>query len=103
MRKSQSGQIWIRGLLIALALFVWCIKVPERFEKKEQLFCYIRDVHGNKALIKDDGTVYVEDTFVMEIPANAWDFKESVTVTVIVEDEEGNRRTKKIRLNEKEP
>lgn len=103
MRKSLSGQIWIKGLLIALALFVWCIKVPERYEGKNTLFCYTRDEYGNKALIKDDGTVYVEDIFVMEIPSDAWDFKENVTVTVIVEDEDGNRRSKKIRLNEKKP
>lgn len=103
MRKFLSGQIWIRGLLIALTLFVWCIKVPERYKEKDTLFCYTRDCNGNKALIKDDGTVYVEDIFVMEIPAVAWDFKETVTVTIIVEDEEGNRKTKQIRLNEKEP
>ncbi len=103
MRKVLSGQIWIRGLLIALTLFVWCIKVPEGYKGKETLFCYTRDGNGNKELIKDDGMVYVEDTFVMEIPADEWNFKESVTVTVIVEDKEGNRKTKKIRLNEKRP
>ncbi len=103
MRRNSSGQLGIRGLLIALALFVWCIKIPEIIHNNDTLFCYTRDGYGNKALIRNDGTVYVEDTFIMEIPTESWKLKESVTLTVIMEDEDGNKKTKRIRLNEIKP
>ena len=103
MKKHSSGQLGIRGFLIALALFVWCIKIPEIFQKNETLFCYTRDSYGNKALMRDDGTVYVKDTFIMEIPTEAWKLKEGVILTVILEDEDGNRQSKRIRLNEIKP
>ncbi|MBQ8041493.1 MAG: hypothetical protein IJ274_16780 [Lachnospiraceae bacterium] len=103
MRKILSGQIVIRGLLIALTVFIWGIKIPGQFYSREVLFCYTRDMYGNKALIKDDGAVFVEDIFVMEIPLDIRNQDENITVTVILEDESGNRKTKKVRLYEKKP
>jgi len=102
MKKIRSGQIYLRILLIGLAVFIWGYKMPMSLEKVESLFCYIRDDRGNKALIRDNGAVFVEDIFVMEIPKKSWAEKENVTITVILEDEEGNRKIKKIRLYEKE-
>ena len=103
MRKILSGQIVLRILLIVLGIFIWGFIVPEQFNRGESLFCYMRDVNGNKALIQDNGAVFVEDIFVMEIPRISWKENENVTVTVILEDEEGNRKMKKIRLYEMEP
>ena len=99
MRKILSGQIVIRGLLIALVFIIWGIKIQGL--KMESLFCYTRDVYGNKALIKDNGEVFVKDVFVMEIPMDVWDTDENVTITVILEDEKGNRKMKKMYLHEK--
>ena len=102
MKKILSGQMCLRGLLIGLVLFIWGYEVPEHMNSDETLFCYMRDVNGNKALIRENGTVFVEDIFVMEIPKKSWDGNENVTITVILEDQEGNRKMKKIRLYEKE-
>ena len=101
MKKILSGQICLRILLIGLAVFIWGYKLPSQFEKVSTLFCYMRDVNGNKALIRDNGAVFVEDIFVMEIPKKSWEENENVTLTVILEDEDGNRKIKKIRLFEK--
>lgn len=103
MKKILSGQMWLRGLLIGLVLFIWGYEVPEHKNESEPLFCYMRDINGNKALIRDNGTVFVEDIFVMEIPKKSWDGNENVTVTVVLEDEKGKCKTKKIRLYGKEP
>lgn len=103
MKKILSGQIVLRILLIGLAIFIWGFKIPGQFNRGEALFCYMRDINGNKALIRDNGAVFVEDIFVMEIPKKSWDGKENVTITVILEDEEGKRKTKKIRLYGEEP
>lgn len=103
MKKILSGQMILRILLVALGIFIWVFKVPQQFNKRESLFCYMRDINGNKALIQDNGAVFVEDIFVMEIPRKSWDENENVTVTVILEDEDGNRKMKKIRLYEKKP
>ena len=103
MKKILSGQMCLRGLLIGLVLFIWGYEVPEHMNSDETLFCYMRDVNGNKALIRENGTVFVEDIFVMEIPKKSWDENENVTITVILEDEEGKRKTKKVRLFEKKP
>ena len=103
MKKILSGQRILRGLLIALIFFMLVIKDEKQSENAETLFCYTRDGCGNKALIKDNGAVCVEDVFVMEIPSGEWNCNGSVTLTVIVEDQEGNRKTKKLRLYEKKP
>ena len=102
MKKILSRQIYLRILLIGLTIFIWGYKMPMQYESVESLFCYMRDVNGNKALIRDNGAVFVEDIFVMEIPKKSWDGNENVTITVILEDQEGNRKMKKIRLYGKE-
>lgn len=101
MKKILSEQRVLRILLIGLAIFIWGFKVPVHINEGESLFCYMRDLNGNKALIRDNGAVFVEDIFIMEIPKKSWDGNENVTITVILEDEEGNRKMKKIRLYEK--
>lgn len=101
MIKILSGQRVFRGLLIGLSVFIWGFKIPNLFGSTETLFCYTRDSYGNKALIKDNGAVFVEDIFVMEIPKNEWN--ENVKVTVILEDDNGNQKIKTIRLYETKP
>ena len=103
MKNILSGQRIFRGLLIGFILFIWGYKIPDIYSSKEVLFCYTRDSYGNKALIKDNGAVYVDDIFVMEIPKNEWDTDKDVTVTVILEDENGNQKIKTMRLYEKKP
>lgn len=98
MKKILSGQIVLRGLLIVLEILIWGYGICGQSDRKDTLFCYTRDSYGNKALIRDNGVVFVEDIFVMEIPSQSWDGNDNVSVTVILEDEEGNQKTKKIWL-----
>ena len=69
MLKPVSKQKIIRSMLIGICLFIWGIWIPSCIGDVVTLFCYTRDEMGNKALVKDNGVVYVEDTFIMEIPA----------------------------------
>lgn len=103
MKKFLSKQRIIRSLLFGLGIFIWGIKIPNGLRTSESLFCYTRDALGNKALVKDYGEVFVEDIFVMEIPKEAWKEHENATVTIILEDEAGNRKTKTIKLHERNP
>lgn len=103
MKKFYSKQIILRSFLAGLGVFVWGIKIFTGLSSSEVLFCYTRDVRGNKTLIKDNGDVFVEDIFVMEIPKDEWKDNENTTVTIILEDEAGNRKTKTIELHERKP
>ena len=98
MKKFLSKQKIARGLLAGLSFFIWGFLVPTGLNGSETLFCYTRDASGNKALVRDFGEVYVEDVFVMEIPSKEWEDNESATVTIILEDEDGNRKVKTIEL-----
>lgn len=102
MFKFISKQKIARSILIVLAVFIWESAIYVNSGSKATLFCYTRDELGNKALVKDNGIFYVEDTFIMEIPKE--EFKESgnSTITVIMEDESGNQKRKVIRLYPKE-
>lgn len=101
MVKPVSKQKIIRSMLIGICLFIWGIWIPSQIGDVVTLFCYTRDEMGNKALVKDNGVVYVEDTFIMEIPADEMDKSGESTITVIMEDEMGNRKKKTIRLCQK--
>lgn len=103
MKKFLSKQKIIRSFLIGLGVFVWGIKIPAGLNDSESLFCYTRDAWGHKTLVKDNGEVFVEDIFVMEIPKEAWKNDKNVTVTIILEDEDGQRKTKTIRIHESKP
>lgn len=103
MQKFLSKQIIMRGFLIGFGIFLWGVKIPAQSGSRDTLFCYTRDAKGNKALIKDNGTVFVEDTFIMEIPKEEWTENKDTTITIILEDSGGNQKRKTIRLYEKEP
>ena len=103
MKKFFSKQRILRVFLLGFGIFIWMIKIPSLVDTKEALFCYTRDEWGNKELIKDNGAVYVEDSFVMEIPKKEWSLTEDTTVTIILEDKNGNQKIKTIKLYEKEP
>lgn len=103
MKKFLSKQMVLRSLLIGCSIFIWGVKVPAQLGSKDSLFCYTRDALGNKALIKDNGAVFVEDTFIMEIPKEEWTENEDAIITIILEDENGNQKMKTMRLYEKEP
>lgn len=101
MKKILSGQRGLRGLLAGLCIAIWSLAIRGQSVTKDSLFCYTRDDYGNKALIRENGAVFVEDIFIMEIPKEEWEKNENVSLTVILEDESGNQKIKKIRLCEK--
>lgn len=103
MKKFLSKQKIVRSFLIGLGICVWGIKIPAGLRGSESLFCYTRDAWGHKTLVRDNGEVFVEDIFVMEIPKEAWKDNENATVTIILEDEAGNRKIKTIILHESNP
>ncbi len=101
MKEFLSKHGRKRVLLACTGLFLWLVVIPFRGNYAEPLFCYTRDAFGNKALMKDEGVVYVEDVFVVEIPKEEWDGSGENTVTVILEDENGRIKTKTLKLYEK--
>ena len=101
MFKPVSKQKIVRSVLIGITLFIWGIWIPGQIGDVVTLFCYTRDEKGNKALVKDNGVVYVEDIFIMEIPVDEIDKTGESTITVIMEDELGNQKKKTIRLCQK--
>ena len=103
MKNILSKQRVIRSFLIGLCIFIWGIKVPALLGNSTPLFCYTRDEWGNKTLVKENGAVVVEDTFIMEIPKKEWSENSSTTITITLEDEEGNRKARTIKILKKEP
>lgn len=103
MKKIFSKQKILRSFLSGLGVWVWGIQISAGLSGSEALFCYTRDAWGNKTLIRNNGEVYVEDIFVMEIPKDEWMDNENTTITIILEDEAGNRKTKTIKLHKKDP
>ena len=96
MKKNLSGQSLFRGLLVTFVIFLWGILIPKKELQVDSLFCYTRDSYGNKALMKDDGIVEVEDVFILEIPLKKKE--DSLTFTVIMEDEKGRKEVKCIEV-----
>lgn len=96
MKKNLSGQSLFRGLLVTFVIFLWGILIPKKELQVDSLFCYTRDSYGNKALMKDDGIVEVEDVFILEIPLKMKE--DSLTFTVIMEDEKGRKEVKCIEV-----
>lgn len=103
MKKILSKQRIFRSLLICLCIFTWGIQIPGQSGSRETLFCYTRDAFGNKALVKENGAVFVEDIFIMEIPKEEFAYSEDTKITIILEDKEGNQKIKTMRLYEKKP
>lgn len=98
MKKFLSKQKTVRVLLAGLGILIWGLIIPSGLNGSEALFCYTRDARGNKTLVRDYGEVFVEDIFVMEIPSKEWEDNENTTVTIILEDQDGNRKMKTIEL-----
>ena len=98
MKKNLSGQSLFRGLLVTFVIFLWGILIPKKELQVDSLFCYTRDSYGNKALMKDDGRVEVEDVFILEIPLEKKQGEDSLTLTVIMEDEKGRKEVKCIEV-----
>lgn len=98
MKKLISKQKVLRSLLLGLGIYIWFILVPGQMGEVSSLFCYTRDEAGNKTLVRDFGTVYVEDVFIMEIPVEDLVLDGDSTITVIMEDETGNQKKKTIKL-----
>lgn len=98
MREFFSKQRIVRGLFAGLSILIWGFIIPSGLNDGEALFCYTRDARGNKTLVRDYGEVFVEDIFVMEIPSKEWKNNENTTVTIILEDQDGNKKIKTVEL-----
>ena len=103
MSKFISKQNILRSILTGISFWIWGMIIPAGATSYEPLFFYMRDEVGNKALIRNNGLVYVEDVFVIEIPTDEILANGDSTITVIMEDEYGNKKSKTVRLCSKNP